>query len=224
MSRWLLSRILATLVVLALSGWSGAGQTPSGAQTTGSASRELPSDADMIAHFQTHRAEFEELVRLYQTDKRRVWRYEKGNLQPFETNEYKALLKRAGIRHLSGDGALWLPDPYSSQTAQKAKAMDVFHAYAYHGIGLYIENMTTSLRVGGSVWKEYFYVPVVPMVEKGRLWWPRSRHRGDQNRSARVFDSLDDYPAEWLSDPPLSRRECVYRQIELQWFLSVCHS
>ena len=85
MSRWLLSRILATLVILALPGWSGAGQAPSGAQTTGSASRELSSDAEMIAHFQAHRADFEELVKLYQTDKRRVWRYEKGNNQPCST-------------------------------------------------------------------------------------------------------------------------------------------
>ena len=220
----LLSRILAIAALAALLFVSGAGQAKSGMQTTAPASRDLPSDAEMIAHFQARRQEFGELVRLYQADKRRVWRYEKGNLQPFETDEYKALLKRAGIRHLSGDGALWLPDPYSSQAAQKARAMDVFHAYAYHGIGLYVENMTTSLRVGGSVWKEYFYVPVVPMVEKGRLWWPRSRHSGDLNRSARVFDSLDDYPAEWLSDSPLRRRECVYRQIELQWFLSLCHS
>jgi len=224
MSLRTLNRILAAAALAALSILGGTEPAQSGAPTTASASRELPSDAEMIAHFQAHRAEFEELVRLYQTDKRRVWRYEKGNLQPFETDEYKALLKRAGIRHLSDDGALWLPDPYSSQTAQKARAMDVFHAYAYHGIGFYVENMTTSLRVGGSVWKEYFYVPVVPMVEKGRLWWPRSRHSGNLNRSARVFDSLDDYPADWLADPPLRRRECVDRRIELQWFLSLCHS
>jgi hypothetical protein len=185
--------------------------------------RELPSDDDLIAHFRTHRAEFEELVRLYQTDKRRVWRFEKGNLQPFETDAYKALLKRVGIRHLSNDGALWLPDPYSVETAEKARAMDVFHAYAYHGITLYVENMKFSPSVRRLVWKDYFYVPVVPKVENGQLWWPRSRHGGDLNRSAPVFASLDDYPPDWLLDPP-GGRGCVYRQIEPQWFLSLCRS
>jgi len=198
----------------------GSQRLAAAAEQRPSAARELPSDAEMIAHFQTHRAEFEELVRLYQTDERRN---KVGNRQPFWTEQYTETLFRAGIRHLSEDGALWLPDPYFVETAEKARAMDVFHAYAYHGITLYVENMKFSPSVRRLVWKDYFYVPVVPKVENGQLWWPRSRHGGDLNRSAPVFASLDDYPPDWLLDPPRGRG-CVYRQIEPQWFLSLCRS
>jgi len=219
MSFRLLSRILAAFALLALPVWSVAGQVPAGAPTAAPASREFPGDAEMIDHFQAHRAEFDEVVALYQ-------KYgSHGNLhrgQP-EYLEYTALLKRAGISHLREDGAIWLPDPYSLETARKAGVMDLFHAYAYHGITLYVENSVFSHLVGRNVWKEYFYVPVVPKVENGRLWWPlmERKNLSLHQRSARVFESLDHYPPEWLL--PRKQGECVYRQIKPQWFLALCN-
>jgi len=114
------------------------------AETTTPAPRELPSDAEMIAHFQAHRKEFEELVRLYQTDERRN---KVGNRQPFWTQPYNELLARVGLSHITDDGALWLPDPYSVETTKKARAMDVFQAFAHHGLIFVVENRTFSVRV-----------------------------------------------------------------------------
>jgi hypothetical protein len=100
--------------------------------------------------------------------------------------------------------------------------MNPFHSYAHHGLWLKEDRLTPSPRVQAIVWKDYFYVPVVPKVEQGRLWWPRSRYTGELDRSARLFASLDDYPSDWLQNRAAA--ECVYRQIEPQWFLRLCAS
>jgi hypothetical protein len=186
---------------------------------------ELPPDQHLIDHFNAHRKDFEELVLLYQTDKRRVWRTVDANYQPFETSEYKDLLKKVGIHHLSNDGGLWVPSSYTVEGTRLAKTLDRARAFAYHGIFFNLNDdryRRISLRVKAMVWKEYFFVPVPPRVEKGHLWWPISPVDGQLTRSARVLASLDDYPANW--HPPRSENpwECVYRQIESQWFLKMC--
>lgn len=187
----------------------------SAAEALQASARELPSDAETIAHFKAHRVEFEALVMLYQTH---------GHIVSDHPEHQKnaALLKRAGLNNLSGDSAIWLPEPYSVETAEKARGMNPFHAYAHHGVLLRMDKLIPSPRVQGLVWKDYFYVPVVPRVEQGRLWWPRSRYSGDLRKSARVFDSLDEYPQEWLQKRPVA--ECVYRRVEPQWFLRLCTS
>ena len=193
----------ATLAISVLSASLGAGA-------------ELPPDADMIAHFTAHREEFEALVALYQAH---------GHVlsgHP-ESQKHAALLKRAGLHHLSANSDIWLPEPYSVESAEKARGMNPFHSYAHHDLVLNVAKpMVSSPRVRGLVWKNYFYVPVVPNVEQGRLWWPRSPHSGQMNRSARVLDSLDEYPPDWLQGRPVA--ECVYRRIEPQWFLTLCAS
>jgi hypothetical protein len=219
----ILSCVFAALTLLALPIGSDRAQAPSAAQPAASASRELPSDAEMIAHFQAHRADFEELVRLYQTNTGHVWRHQDGKLLPFETDDYKGLLKRLGILGLSDDGTIWLPDPYSIQTAKKAWAMNLFKAYPHHGILFSTGIPRPSSRLGQLVMKGYFYVPVVPRVEDGELWWPVDRN-GRVYRKARVLVSLDDYPPGWFLKPPQPRRgECVLRQFEAQWFLQLCN-
>ncbi len=188
-----------------------------------SAARELPSDAEMIAHFQAHRTEFEELVRLYQTNTRSVWRHQDGKLLPFETDEYKALLKRLRVLGQSDDGAIWLPDPYTRESARKARSMNLVKSYRHHGILFSTEIPSRSPRLGRLVMKGFFYVPVVPRVENGELWWPVNRE-GRVYRKRRVLASLDDYPPGWFLEPPQPRRgECVLRQFEPQWFLQLCN-
>jgi hypothetical protein len=190
------------------------------AEQRSSAARELPSDADMIADFQAHRGDFERLVALYQKHGSH------GRLrkeQP-EYLEYTTLLRQRGLSHLSGDGAIWLPDPYSADTAKKRpQGAASFHAFAHHGVSLHVEKVTISSRLrGGPVWKDYFYVPVVPTVHEGELWWPADE-KGRIFRKARVLPSLDDFPPEWLRDPP-KLEGCVFRQIEPQRFLRLCTS
>ena len=80
-----------------------------------------------------------------------------------------------------------------------------------------------SPRVRAMVWKEYFYVPVVPRVAEGRVWWPAWGVDAQLHRWARVMPTLDEYPSSWVrraSDERLS--ECVLRQFEAQWFLKMC--
>ncbi len=217
--------VLAVAVTYLLLWTPVAAIQPTAALPGKSVSVELPSDAEMIAHFQAHRADFKELVRLYQTNTWSVWREQDGKMLPFKTDEYQALLKRLNLIGFGDDGAIWLSDPYGVDTAKKAKAMNLFKAYAHHGIIVSTGNMRLSSRLGRRVWKDYFYVPVVPKVEKGLLWWPRSRYKGTLHRSSRVLESLDDYPAGWFLEPPQPRRgECVYRQFEPQWFLKLCNS
>jgi len=194
----------------------------SAAQKNPAEVQELPSDAEMIAWFQTHRKEFQELVRLYQTDERRN---KVGNREPFWTVQYTQLLQRAGIDHLSGDGALWLPDPYARETAKRARSIRRIGAYASHGMFFAPDNRVLSRQVGGWVWKDYFFVPVVPKVDQGRLWWPlvERENLSLHQWSRGVFESLDRYPSEWLQ--PLAREEgCVFRRLEAQWFLRLCVS
>jgi hypothetical protein len=210
-------------MVLSVPGWIEAGQAASAAQPTASVSRELPSDAEMIAHFQAHRADFDEIVRLYQTNTRAVWRYQDGKLLPFETDEYRALLKRLGLLGLSSDGVLWLPDPYTTETAKKAQSMDLIKDYPHHGILLSTGTPRFSPRLGRRVMKGYFFVPVVPRVEGSELWWPVDE-KGRVYRKRRVLPSLDEFPPGWFLEPPQPRRgECVYRQFEPQWFLRLCN-
>ena len=175
----------------------------------------LSNDDEMIAHFKAHRSEFDALVMMYQKHGQIV------SSQP-EYREHAELSKRTGVRQLTADGEVWLPDPYSMETVEKAKNIDPFHAYAHHGLMLRSGALIPSLRVKALVWKFYFYVPVVPRVEQGRLWWPRSHNTGQLHRSAPVFDSLDDYPSDWVQGQPVA--ECVFRPIEPQWFLEMCAS
>src|SRR5262249_12818924 len=129
------------------------------------------------------------------------------------------------IDHLSGDAALWLPSPYSRETATRARSIRRVDAYTAHGIFFAPDNRVLSRQVGAWVWKDYFFVPVVPKVDQGRLWCPleEGENLARHQRSRRVFDSLDGYPSEWLQ--PFARSEgCVFRRLEAQWFLHLCAS
>ena len=111
----------------------------------------------------------------------------------FETDEYKALLKRRRISGLSDDGAIWLADPYAVETAKKAWATNLFKAYPHPRTLFSTGIPRPSSRLGRLVMKGYFYVPVVPRVENGKLWWPVDE-KGLVYRKRRVLTSLDDYP------------------------------
>jgi hypothetical protein len=187
----------------------------------------LPTDEQMTGHFKSHQAQFEELVRLYQSGDRWEWRWQKGSLTPFPVARYQSLLKETQLLGLSNDGSLWLPDPYSRDLPARAKGIDAIHAYQYHGIvfstrpDMYRKVLS---RLALHVSKAYLFVPAVPMIDSDQLWWPRSRYEGDLYRKARVAESLDRLPQEWMSDSSRKYKgECVYKRIETQWFLSLCN-
>ena len=69
------------------------------------------------------------------------------------------------IHHLSANSDIWLPEPYSTETAEKARGMNPFHSYAHHDLVFSAAKLIPSSRVQALVWKDYFYVPVVPRSE-----------------------------------------------------------
>jgi hypothetical protein len=92
--------------------------------------REFPTDGAMIADFQAHRGDFERLVALYQEH----GPHGRLRKEKPEYSEYITLLKQRGLSDLSGDGAIWLPDPYSADTAKKRpRGAASFAAFAHHG-------------------------------------------------------------------------------------------
>jgi len=189
---------------------------------------QTATDDAMSNALKANKLQFNRLVDLYQTDKRRVWRRTDGSLIPFETAEYKDLLKKVGLEGLTGDSALWMPRPYDADIVERAKGLNAFTAYQYHGI--FFRTPTTIFwswepQFRQTVWKDYFYAPVEPLIKDGDIWWPRSHHHGDLYRSSKLVASLDQYPAHWLNATPGKRiAECVYRQLEIRWYLRLCKS
>jgi len=205
----------------------------------------MPSDEKMIAHFQSHRSEFEGLVKNYQaflpTDEHRVFA---------EIPENRALQEKAGI-YWFGNGRPWFPNPYSPDAAREFERLRkqwkknelLTHSYREVSIELKpqtlgptdrgevwfwsgLRSMLTNLRqpinilyfigpFGFSVHKDYEYIPEIPKIEDDRLWAPVTS-TSNSTGSYRVYSSLSPYPLS------LMKGECVYRPIEPHWFIKLC--
>nr|WP_320113875.1 hypothetical protein [uncultured Desulfuromonas sp.] len=208
----------------------------------------LPSDEEMIANFKAHRAEFEEIVRRYREYPRPP---DKDASFWFKDGDTLELFRRAGVDRVNYLGSTpWLPNPYSVETAIKmdietksAVSFELFYRYG----ALHIQAATTPLIdhpertdhrrhyrntiVHGVIWKEYVFFPEVPRVENETLLGPLSIvgkgahgavfHEKEGvatwQYSARVFPTLNRLPSNWKGF------ECVYRQIEPQWFIRMCN-
>ncbi|MFH2046160.1 MAG: hypothetical protein ABIK92_13540 [Pseudomonadota bacterium] len=207
----------------------------------------LVSDEEMIAHFRAHRAEFEELVRRYREyprppDKDHSFWYREG-----DTPE---LMRRAGVARLARLIPAWFPNPYSVEASKRfreaitsgtARKLGLFNKYGTIGISPVSQkspliqgnsnqyHLITPLR--GAIWKTYAHIPEIPRIEDGELLWPLTIvGKGapltyykeidgvpvSQIRK-RVLPSLNKFPEQWRD------YECVYRQIETQWFIRMCN-
>ena len=81
------------------------------------------------------------------------------------------------------------------------------------------------------IWKEYVFFPEVPRIENSMLLEPvdivgkgfpgSTFHKKEgvatKQDMYRVFPSLNHLPNNWKGF------ECVYRQIEAQWFIRMCN-
>jgi hypothetical protein len=182
------------------------------------------SDAQMIAHVAANKGAFEKLVHLYQTDQRRTWQQQGGSLIPVETPQYLSLVKELRLQGLSDDSALWMPDPYREDMVERARGLNAFTAYRYHGIFFVTDRTVFSAwepRFGQQVWKEFFFTPERALIKDGALWWPRSHHDAKLDRRAALVSTLDSYPPEWLGRSGRIA-ECAYRQIDVHWYLRLC--
>ena len=181
----------------------------------------LPSDEEMIAHFQAHRAEFEELVELF-----RNYRPQPADSPAWDDiPEIRVRRERIGVRYVTPQLGYWLPDPYSVETGKHVLELILSHQFGQFEVRRYSTLKLVpadkryyrgSVRYG-TIWKDYHHFPETPKVEDGRLWWP-ANEKGEMNDKDRVFSSLNGYPPNW------EKGDCVYRRIELHWFIRMCRA
>ncbi|KJS01861.1 MAG: hypothetical protein VR65_07515 [Desulfobulbaceae bacterium BRH_c16a] len=188
----------------------------------------LPSDESMIKNFKEHRADFVEAVRRYREYPRPN---DKDTSLWFEEGDTLEVYRRAGISRITNNAGVWLHDPYSQETDKKINyEITVKHNHALlHQFGtLKIVPSTPQTKQGarwdwtdnrafrkgkiiyGVIWKDYNFFPEPPRIEDGMLLWP-------SKKKSWVLASLNQIPKDWKDF------ECVYRQIEPQWYLRLCN-
>jgi len=178
--------------------------------------RSPPSDEEMIANFYRHQKDFDRLARIYREDTSvpTVMRV----LVP--TPEIAAMMSRISVATIKGDDETWIPpDPYSKDPdflEQKVKSeicRDAPGARKFSGVIFYsTHGRVTRRHYGQPIYKQYYYVPIAPRVEDGVLVLPGTSTWSDH----RVLETLNRYP------PGFATFNCVYRQIEPQWFIRMC--
>ncbi|QLI81223.1 hypothetical protein HZU75_06575 [Chitinibacter fontanus] len=181
----------------------------------------LPKDEELIAHFQAHRAEFEELIRRYRAYERSA---NKDTSLWFKEGNTPALYKQAGVESIDYETPIWLPNPYSVETAKKIDALlttakDFSLLYKYGALKIQLAPVHRYYSYNSryvAVWKDLYFIPEVPRIEDGELLGPIYSN-GKYSYRERIFPSLNRFPDYWKDF------ECVYRQIEQQWFLRMCN-
>jgi hypothetical protein len=180
--------------------------------------RFLPSDEEMIAHFQTHRADFERLVQIYREDPSLPNRF--GSIGYDEQPpEVKALMARINVSGMRSDWTIWLPpDPYSEVARQQSRILvlvPMLHrgnpeARRFSGVLIrYGHPLVIRLdKHLSKVWKGYYYTPFPPRVENGLLKKPAGGNR--------LFPTLNTYPSRLITGT------CFCRQFDPNWFIEMC--
>jgi hypothetical protein len=111
--KWLFNTLIGLLVIAFLVWWQWY-------------YNPLPSDKEMLAHFNTHRSGLEQLVQGYRNFRpARTW---PGMTSYEHQEEVKELMKELGINHVieaQGASGRWYPTPYSERTLQILKALYV---------------------------------------------------------------------------------------------------
>ena len=176
--------------------------------------RSLPTDEEMIENFYRNRADFERLAYIFQH----------GSLL---TPEVKTIIDRINVALPVADYSFWsLPDPYSAEAWKRqedmkfvsklirgeaeARQYSSFHLPYRHE--LVYKTWTTPYHIieNPALWKGYYYIPVVPTVEKRRFRVPCSDSKGCWSP---LFETLNRYPLESMQP--------AYRQFERQWFIEI---
>lgn len=188
----------------------------------------LPRDEQMIENFKAHRSDFVEAVRRYRDYPRLSG---KDTSRWYKEGDTLEIYKRAGIDRIDYSTPIWLPNPYSIEAAKRADSLVGF-AYSYKYGALKIVPATTprikhpdqsddsgyrrNTLIHCVIWKDYYYFPETPRIKNGELLGPVDQN-GKHSFRSRVLPSLNRLPVPWKDF------ECVYRQIEPQWFLRMCN-
>lgn len=184
----------------------------------------MASDEEMISYFKAHRGELEELLKRhnkYTAPLGKHWTWA-------EVPETKSLMNKIGVKEFSMiAGGLWLPTPYSRPTSQRIKfsrenLFDEKTKYSAIEIRLKGDSHYSYWSGYGIAMKHLAYYPEAPNIENGWLMLPPHTDydflRNRKRKYVRVIDSLNtpDNPQEW------GPMDCLYRQIEPQWFITLC--
>jgi hypothetical protein len=193
----------------------------------------LPSDESMIRNFKEHRADFVEAVRRYREYPRPN---DKDTSLWFEEGDTLEVYRKAGISRIKYWTPIWFPNPYSKETYRKIEEERKDHigfglSYKYGALKIVPATPQTkqgarwdwandrafrkSTIIRGVIWKDYNFFPEPPRIENGKLLGPVG-HTGEYIFQDRVLSSLNHIPPNWKDF------ECVFRQLEPQWFLRLC--
>ena len=180
----------------------------------------LISDQKMIDNFNAHKPEFNALVQTY-------LKYGRRPLEWANRPEVMALKAKTGVAIMSDGPDYWFDNPYSLEAAEKVKQINDEGTWEQNHFRTtaIVEINDRRYRsfywlMGGGNWKDYYYFPIDPDIEKGRLKMPRLLYGTKFPRTGyRVLDSTDSL--HWWS---WSWGECVVRKIEPHWYIHRCRT
>jgi len=188
----------------------------------------LPKDEELIAHFQGHRKDIDVLIRAYYAERvSSLWD---------SSPEIKAIMARARVSRVHPVMGHWPPDPYSEEAYRMLFAIDVrtpdgrYKLRQHEALQIDIDDdryFQSVLRYPGDllIWKALLYIPAIADTRGGKLWPLRAPKSEDlltddqYERSAyRLLPGLNRYPPDW------HKGECVFRQLEVHWFIVMCRA
>lgn len=167
----------------------------------------LPSDDEMIEHFERNRQEFENMAKYETFSERdntvakRCWKYgwAKPNIRKYEKfcrmpQDIYSTQEKGISSCFSGDRGEWA---YALEMERTIYILDADYSWPHN-----------------SHEKGYVYFPIAPKIENGRVIGPKMKD--GPRMTWRLFDTLDN---TWPTD--MERNEYILKQIEPQWFLYI---
>lgn len=189
----------------------------------------LPSDEELISHFQEHRQDLETLIKAYYSAPEPL--PGQPRVQWDASPEIQAIKRRAGVDRVHPTIGYWPPDPYSVEWAKKVDQIDAGTAEGRYALrqfeALQVDMLDSRysqlpLRYPPLAWKSLLYIPTVAQTHESKLWPPvssRPRTFGKYEDDAdRLLPNLTNYPPDW------KKGECVYRQLDTHWFIRMCRA
>lgn len=194
----------------------------------------LPSDEELIAHFQEHRQDLETLIQAYYSAPEPL--PGQPRVQWDASPEIQAIKQRAGVARVNNTMGWWTPDPYSFEWAEKLLQIDAGTAEGRYALrqfeALQVDILDSRysqrpLRYPADyhIWKSLLYIPAVARTHESKLWpgvsWnklaPQTQEEYEKSAD-RLLPDLTNYPRNW------KKGECVYRQLDIHWFIRMCRA
>ncbi|MGH8603269.1 MAG: hypothetical protein ACREXR_11010 [Gammaproteobacteria bacterium] len=195
----------------------------------------LPSDEELITHFQEHRQDIETLIQTYYIAPEPL--PGQSRVQWDASSEVQAIKLRAGVGRIHQTKGYWTPDPYSFEWADKKKQLIDANtresATALRNMEALQVDMHDSRYFQRSfrypldyyIWKSLLYIPAVARTHDSKLWpgvsWntlaPQTPEQYEKSAD-RLLPDLTNYPQDW------KKGECVYRKLDTHWFIRMCRA